>query len=81
MKEGGRGGQARLGVGLWRPGPGTRQEIPGCNSRLPSGPPIQVTCCKQLFRAVTIYLHLSPQLLVLATSSSSGTQRSSLGTI
>lgn len=60
MKEGGRGGQARLGVGLWRPGPGTRQEIPGCNSRLPSGPPIQVTCCKQLFRTVAIYLHLSP---------------------
>lgn len=56
---GGRGGQARLGVGLWRPGPGTRQEIPGCNSRLPSGPPIQVTCCKLLcgFRVVAFFTY------------------------
>lgn len=54
----GRSGQAGGGVleaWPWHPA----EEIPGSNSRLPSGPPIQVTCLKQLrgFRAVAFFTY------------------------
>ena len=59
----GRGGQARLGVGLWRPGPGTQRRkfqavTPGC---LQGG-----RSDRQRIQRCG-FLHLAPSLLALAT--------------